>query len=300
MSRNWYTSTRLGSCMRRYRAREPLPLDLGPVSERPRSAQVYKALKSAIVSLELAPGAPISEHRICRHSGVSRTPVREAIIRLSQEGLIEVFPQQGSRVAPISLGRVMQGHFIRETLEMAVIRRAAIAWREPFRGHLATTTQRMKDAAAAGDHRTFHRLDERFHATFAACAGLEEVSRVIQESKIELDRVRQLANPVEGHMQKVLAEHANDRAGDGVGQCRRSRGGFAASSGYRSRHDHGADRASPRVLQPRARSGVQHLRRHGRAADAGHRRLTRPLSADRQAAPSALLTQSSLARGIRP
>lgn len=194
--------------MRRYRAREPLPLDLGPVSERPRSAQVYRALKSAIVSLELAPGAPISEHRICRHSGVSRTPVREAIIRLSQEGLIEVFPQQGSRVAPISLGRVRQGHFIRETLEMAVIRRAAISWREPFRGQLATITQHMKDAAAAGDHRTFHRLDERFHATFAACAGLEEVSRVIQESKIELDRVRQLANPVEGHMQKVLAEHA--------------------------------------------------------------------------------------------
>lgn len=194
--------------MRRYRARAPLPLDLGPVSERPRSAQVYRALKSAIVSLELAPGTPISEHRICRHSGVSRTPVREAIIRLSQEGLIEVFPQQGSRVAPINIGRAMQGHFIRETLEIAVIRRTVLSWGQPFRSRLAGIMEDMRKAAADGDHRRFHRLDEAFHATFAACAGLDEVSRVIQDSKIELDRVRQLANPVQGHMQKVLAEHA--------------------------------------------------------------------------------------------
>ena len=194
--------------MRRFRAREPLPLDLGPASERPRSAQVYEALKAAIVSLRLAPGTPISEHRLCRHSGMSRTPVREAIIRLSQEGLVEVFPQQGSRVAPISLGRVMQGHFIRKTLEMAVMRRAASRWRDPFRSDLTTYAERMSKAAAAGDHHAFHCLDEQFHATFAACAGLPEVSRVIQDAKIELDRARQLANPVEGHMQKVLAEHA--------------------------------------------------------------------------------------------
>ena len=73
--------------------------------------QVYEALKKAIVSLRLPPGASISENRICRQIGVSRTPVRAAIIRLVEDGLIEVFPQKGSFVAPIKLERGAQQSF---------------------------------------------------------------------------------------------------------------------------------------------------------------------------------------------
>ena len=78
--------------------------------------------------MQLPPGSSISENRICRHIGVSRTPVREAIIRLVEDELIEVFPQKGSFVAPIKLSAVRENHFSRKALELAVLRRAAELW----------------------------------------------------------------------------------------------------------------------------------------------------------------------------
>ena len=87
------------------------------------SDQVYEALRKAIISLRLPPGRLISENRICRQIGVSRTPVRSAITRLVEDELIEVFPQKGSLVAPIKLSAVRNNHFIRKALEVAVLRR---------------------------------------------------------------------------------------------------------------------------------------------------------------------------------
>ncbi len=101
------------------------------------SDQVYEALKKAIVSLRLPPGTSISENRICRQIGVSRTPVRSAIIRLVEDGLIEVFPQKGSFVAPIKLSAVRNNHFIRKALELAVLQRSGAGLERRARGEVA-------------------------------------------------------------------------------------------------------------------------------------------------------------------
>ena len=87
---------------------EPLPLTFRLDRRRIVSEQVYEALKAAIVGVRLLPGTWISENRICRHLGVSRTPVRTAIVRLAEEGLIDVYPQQGSFVAPIRLAGIAE------------------------------------------------------------------------------------------------------------------------------------------------------------------------------------------------
>src|ERR1700733_15067866 len=125
----------------------PLRIKLDP--RRQVSAQVYEALKKAIVSLQLPPGSSISENRICRHVGVSRTPVREAIIRLVEDELIEVFPQKGSFVAPIKLSAVRNNHFIRKSLELAVLRRAAEMWSPAPAAKARQIVERQ--AAALGD-----------------------------------------------------------------------------------------------------------------------------------------------------
>ncbi len=101
------------------------------------SDQVYEALKKAIISLRLPPGTLISENRICRQIGVSRTPVRSAITRLVEDELIEVFPQKGSLVAPIKLSAVRNNHFIRKALEIAVLRRASRGLDARTRGAIA-------------------------------------------------------------------------------------------------------------------------------------------------------------------
>src|SRR3546814_6134465 len=88
---------------------EPTPLLPMQIDRRlPRAPQVYLALRQAILNLRLKPGTPISENWICQQCGVSRTPAREALIRLTQEELILVFPQHGSFVATISLKKVIE------------------------------------------------------------------------------------------------------------------------------------------------------------------------------------------------
>ena len=107
---------------------EPLPLSLVLDRRKPVSDQIYVALKDAIVTLRLPPGTSISENRICRHIGVSRTPVREAIIRLTEDELIDVFPQQGSFVSAIRVSKIRESHFIRKCLELGVLEKAVEHW----------------------------------------------------------------------------------------------------------------------------------------------------------------------------
>src|ERR1700733_5961272 len=91
----------------------------------PLAPQVYEAVRAAIVCMDCKPGEAISELAIARSFGVSRSPVREALRRLADEQLVDIFPQSGSFVAPVRLDAVMEGQFIREALELATVRRAA-------------------------------------------------------------------------------------------------------------------------------------------------------------------------------
>jgi DNA-binding GntR family transcriptional regulator len=170
------------------------------------SAQVYEALKKAIVSLQLPPGSSISENRICRHIGVSRTPVREAIIRLVEDELIEVFPQKGSFVAPIKLSAVRENHFSRKALELAVLRRAGELWTAVHGTKARYIVERQATALGADDMDDFHALDEGFHRSFCVAAGLEGVWSTIQIIKARVDRVHRLA-AVPGRLPMVIVEH---------------------------------------------------------------------------------------------
>jgi DNA-binding GntR family transcriptional regulator len=168
--------------------------------------QVYEALKKAIVSLRLPPGAAISENRICRQVGVSRTPVRSAIIRLVEDGLIEVFPQKGSFVAPIKLSAVRSNHFIRKSLELSVLRRAAAAWRPERAAKSRQILTRQAAALEAENFEDFHELDETFHRSFCEAAELEGVWDTIQIAKARVDRVHRMA-AVQGRLPLVVREH---------------------------------------------------------------------------------------------
>ncbi len=170
------------------------------------SDQVYEALKKAIVSLRLPPGSSISENRICRQVGVSRSPVRSAIIRLVEDGLIEVFPQKGSFVAPIKLSAVRNNHFIRKALELAVLRRSAQVWSAELTAQSRLILARQTAALAAANLEQFHELDEAFHRSFCDAAGLEGVWSTILIAKARVDRVHRLAAG-QARLPLVLDEH---------------------------------------------------------------------------------------------
>lgn len=186
---------------------DDLPIPYDPDRRQSCGAQVYESLRTAILSAALPPGTLLSENRICRQIGVSRTPVREAMIRLAQDELIVVVPQQGSAVAPIRMTKVLEGHFLRHTLEIAILKRAMAVWTAEDSARTERNLTAQRSRAAALDFQGFHQLDEAFHADFARVAGVEGVSRIIVNANIHLSRVRQLANPEEGHMTAAIMQH---------------------------------------------------------------------------------------------
>src|SRR6266849_4213902 len=87
-------------------------------------AQIHAVLRHDIIAGRLAPRAMLSEQAIAAGFGVSRSPVREAMIKLAEEGLVEIFPQYGLCVAPIKLREVFDSQFTREALECAAVEKA--------------------------------------------------------------------------------------------------------------------------------------------------------------------------------
>ena len=185
---------------------EALPFEARLDRKRPVSDQLYEVLKAAIVSVRLPPGFSISENRICRHFGVSRTPVRTAITRLGEDELIDVYPQQGSFVAPIKLSSIRDSHFVRKSLELAVLRELAKVWTPQMSGSARAALERQREAVASDDKEFFHREDEAFHHSFAGWAQFEGVWNTIKGAKARVDRLHRLA-AIEGRLPIVIIEH---------------------------------------------------------------------------------------------
>ncbi|MBN9310748.1 MAG: GntR family transcriptional regulator [Devosia sp.] len=170
------------------------------------SLRVYDAVRNAIVQLQLLPGHLLSEAELARQMGVSRQPVREAFIKLAENGLVEVRPQRGTFVKLISIREVQNSRFIRESIELAVVRKAAgqigASGVAELRQLLAA--QQVGLSGRLGD---FMRLDDDFHCAIAAHAGVEHAWRHIVSLKAQLDRVRYLGFPAATPRPQVVAQH---------------------------------------------------------------------------------------------
>ena len=172
------------------------------------SSQIHAELRAELVSLHRLPGETISEADIALAYGVSRTPVREAILRLSDEGLVDIFPQSGIFVARIPLAALPEAIIIRKALEETTARIAAEKATASQSLKLRSILERQREADAANDRDGFHQADELFHATIAEVAGYPGIWTLIQQVKVDVDRFRRLTLPQTGRMTQVIAEHA--------------------------------------------------------------------------------------------
>jgi DNA-binding GntR family transcriptional regulator len=178
---------------------------------RPRTAttasRIHADLRAELVSLQRRPGEPISEIEIAHSYGVSRTPVREAILKLADEGLVDIFPQSGIFVSRIPVAALPESIVIRKSLEETTAKLAAERASASQILGLRAIIERQREAAAADDRTAFHQADEAFHATIADVAGYPGIWKFIQQVKIHVDRYRLLTLPVAGRMTEVIAEH---------------------------------------------------------------------------------------------
>lgn len=173
----------------------------GRVSDR-----VYDSLVDAIRSLRIPPGTPISEQDLARQLGVSRTPLREALARLTDIGLVEVIPQVSSCIARISLQDVRVAWFVRESLELAAIE--TICRQEfPDVSKLRAAIENQRASCIAGDLDAFFDADEALHAGIFDLSGYGGAWRVVVRSKIQLDRLRRLSVPDIRVVSELIDEH---------------------------------------------------------------------------------------------
>lgn len=170
--------------------RELAALDDNAGSIAPR---ILRLLREAIVRGELLPGTLLSEAEIARRSGVSRQPVREAFIKLQEAGLLSIRPQRGTVVQRISVDAVFDARFVREAVEVAVVRAAAESRTAGLNARLAELIAAQEDAATQGDAAAFLRLDEGFHRALAEGIGRSFAWTALEAIKAQMDRVRFLS-----------------------------------------------------------------------------------------------------------
>jgi len=188
---------------------EPLS-NMSSLIERPAtvSNRVFDTIRQAIVQLQLKPGDPLSEAEMARQLGVSRQPVREAFIKLAEVGLVEIRPQRGTLVVMISRREVENARFIREALEVAVVRKAAKEARPEHHGRLDAIIARQRAASQAGDLAEFLRQDEAFHQAIAQSADCERAWRLLENLKAQMDRVRYLSLDDATPVDVLIDQHA--------------------------------------------------------------------------------------------
>ena len=168
---------------------------------------VYEELKRNIMSMKLEPGQTMSTQEIATKLNVSRTPVREAFLRLQSEGLVEMIPQRETMVSKISLKRVEQEKFIRECLEMGVIRKFMDKSGCEVEENMAELIQLQKKCGEEKDFVGFLEADDQFHKVLFDVTGQEMAWETIASRKGHYNRLRILYVQRDTAMQESIEQH---------------------------------------------------------------------------------------------
>lgn len=183
-----------------------MPLD----RRRHAAPQVYEMLRERILALELAPGTVLSRADLAAQFGVSQTPVREALIKLGDEGLVDIFPQHATVVSRIDIDAALQAHFLRRAIEIELVHELAglpDAERRALLARLRAHIERQVAALAPRDDAAFTRADRDFHQVMYEAAGQLALWQLVRERAGHVDRLRRLNLPAKGKAQAVLRDH---------------------------------------------------------------------------------------------
>lgn len=177
------------------------------ISTGSTATAVYTELRQHIIALTLKPGELLVEQKLAQDFGVSRTPVREVLLRLASEGLVEMSRNRGAMVAPIRVEAVRTAQFVRESLEISVALKAAKEMTPLAKLRLFHAIEEQELANSEGDAALFYRSDEAMHLEIARIAGLPLVWDYIEEAKVQMDRVRRLSLITAHSFDKLIAQH---------------------------------------------------------------------------------------------
>jgi DNA-binding GntR family transcriptional regulator len=170
--------------------------------------QAYAQLKEMIHDFRLLPGDRFSENEMGARLGVSRTPVREALFRLRNEGFLEVESKSGWFVRPIDFDKLDQLYDLRVLLELASVARLCARTDDAPALETLKAAWLVPAAERLTDMREVGALDEQFHATLVRAAGNAEIAKVHWDVTERIRIVRRLDFTREDRIDATYAEHA--------------------------------------------------------------------------------------------
>lgn len=166
----------------------------------------FRTILYNLVNLVLLPGAAVSENEVASVLGISRTPVRETFIRLTQEGLLDVYPQKGTYVSLVDEQRVEEGRYMRLCLERHTAELACDEMSSESHVALRANLQLQKLAITERCAMKFFALDEDFHRLIFAACDKERVWEAIRKMGSHFNRVRILSLQTTD-WEKILQQH---------------------------------------------------------------------------------------------
>lgn len=187
-----------------------LPIVAAPTVFRTRAEEVYAQLKRDVAEFKLVPGDRFTENEISERLGVSRTPVRQALFKLQQEGFVEVLFRSGWRVLPFDFDQFEQFYDLRMVLETTAAHRLCEDGRRVDRSLLAELDAiwLVPSDARSSDMQQVSQWDEAFHCSLVAAAGNAEMARVHRDVTDRIRIIRRLDFTKQPRIDATYDEHA--------------------------------------------------------------------------------------------
>lgn len=174
---------------------------------RHAAPQVFERLRELILSLELEPGTVLSRAELAEQFGLSQTPIRDALIKLGEEGLVDIFPQHATVVSRINVSSARQAHFLRKAIEAEVVRTLASAPDAVLVARLRAQVDLQAALAGGDNYGEFVAADQAFHRMMYEAAAVPELFVLVRRLSGHVDRLRRLHLPQAGKTQAVVRDH---------------------------------------------------------------------------------------------
>lgn len=181
----------------------PLRLD----RSRHAAPQVFDKLREYIISLDLTPGTVLSRTELAEVFGLSQTPIRDALMRLAEEGLVDIYPQNATVVSRIDIKAARQAQFLRRSIELEIVHQLASRSDPLLIAQLQARIDIQRASRRPDHYPQFIAADRAFHRDMHEAAGVSALWELEQRYSGHVDRLRRLHLPESGKTERVIDDH---------------------------------------------------------------------------------------------
>ncbi|MDY0287432.1 MAG: GntR family transcriptional regulator [Sphaerochaeta sp.] len=171
------------------------------------SEEIYQTLRSEILSLRFKPGEELNLQLLSEQLQVSRSPVRDALMRLSGDNLVDIFPQKGTRVSLIDLKQVEEERFLRKSLEESAVRKGINLYTESHFSLMEESILLQQKAMEEENFVDFLRADNAFHAVIFSAINMGRIWNLIQSQGGNHHRIRLLSFSEKNVLGNIIEQH---------------------------------------------------------------------------------------------